>query len=81
MLSSHSCEEYDSITVTVNIGDVPRDLVVFCGNKKPPMLMSHNSRMEVTFASRSSEMSIMARGFKANYSFVTGKIYIPHATM
>ena len=66
-----SCEDVDSVTASVIIGGQARDIGVYCGSKRPPMLMSNDNRMEVVFTSRGSSR---ARGFKAIYKFVTGKL-------
>lgn len=58
------------MTVGVFIDSQPRDLGVYCGSKRPPMLMSNDNRMEVIFHSVGPASG--AKGFKADYKFVTG---------
>ncbi|KAI0240807.1 Suppressor of lurcher protein 1 [Lamellibrachia satsuma] len=60
----------DSITVFVNIGGERSNIGVFCGRKRPHMLMSNDNRMEVSFISRTLKPHT-AKGFKAEYRFVT----------
>jgi len=67
------CEEVDSVTVSVLIRGVSCDIGVFCGNRRPPMLMSSGPQMDVTLISRS--LSVSTRGFSAYYNFVTGKLF------
>jgi len=66
----YDCEDVDSVTVSVNIDNQHRDLGVYCGNKRPPMLMSNDNRMEVVFQS-TSPGNVGPTGFKAEYKFVT----------
>jgi hypothetical protein len=63
------CDDVDSVTVTVFINGFPRDIGIFCGDKKPPMLMSNDNRLEVTFVTRSSIQE--AVGFHAQFNFIT----------
>jgi CUB domain len=65
-----TCDDVDSVRVFVFIDDLPKEINVYCGNKRPPMLMSSDTRMELAFSSRNVATT---RGFMANYSFVTGK--------
>jgi len=62
-------------------GSSLQEIGVFCGNKRPPMLMSDGVKLDVTFISRSSASSTSSaaarphpgRGFSATFHFVTGK--------
>ena len=65
----NSCEEVDSITVSVVIGGQLRDIGIYCGTKRPPMLMSNGARLEVLFVSGASSAS---RGFSLVFNFATG---------
>ena len=56
--------------MSITIGGEPRDIGVYCGSRRPPMLMSNDNRMEVTFI---SHVASNAKGFKAQYQFVTGE--------
>ena len=67
---SERCNNVDAVTVTIFIGDHPRDIGVFCGNQRPQKLMSNNNRLEVTFVSRSIQP--ITKGFQATYRFVEG---------
>ena len=71
---SERCNNVDSVTVTVFIGGQPRDIGVFCGSQRPPMLMSNNNRLEVTFVSRSIQP--VTKGFQATYRFVEGMLQL-----
>ena len=70
MMFFSSCDDVDAVTVSITIGGEPRDIGVYCGSKRPPMLMSNDNRMEITFISHSASA---AKGFKAEYKFVTSK--------
>lgn len=59
--------------MSVAIGGEPMDIGVYCGSKRPPMLMSSDSRMQVDFASHAPSQS---KGFIAIYNFVTGNCYV-----
>ena len=77
-----SCDDVDSVIVSVTINDERRDIGVYCGSKLPPVLMSNDNRMEVMFISRpgsSSSGGHSNRGFNASYSFVEGKVWILRA--
>jgi len=63
------CDDVDAVTVSVSTNGGPCEIGVYCGNKRPPMLMSHDNNMDVVFVSKGQSKS---RGFQANYSFVTG---------
>ena len=60
----------DSVTVSIMINDQSKDIGVYCGKKRPPMLMSNGNRLEVTFTSKTMSQT---KGFKAIYKFVEGK--------
>ena len=66
------CEGVDSVTVSILIDGRPREIGVYCGSKRPPQLMSNGERMDVVFSSRSFAKD--AKGFRANFSFVTGTL-------
>ena len=65
-----SCEDVDSITVRVKINGENKDIGVYCGKKRPPMLMSSGNDMEMYFTSKTNSNT---KGFKATYKFVEGK--------
>jgi len=72
-----SCDESDSLTVTVTIGTDRRDLGTYCGSKYPPAVMSTNQRLDVVFVSRLRPVtsSSQPRGFNASYRFVTSTLW------
>ena len=70
----YSCAAVDAVTVRVNIGGERSNIGVFCGKKRPHMLMSNDNRMEVSFESRYSSQHT-SKGFKAEYRFVTGLLH------
>ena len=47
------------------------EMGTYCGAKIPPMLMSSDLELSLTFTSDSTAVAV--RGFKATYSFVTSK--------
>ena len=53
------------------------EIGVYCGSKRPPMLMSHDNRLEVLF--NAANQQSQAKGFKAIYKFVTGNVYLRKA--
>ena len=59
--------------VSVILGDERREIGVYCGEKLPPVLMSNDNRMEVTFISRTIEQHD-GRGFRADFRFVEGEL-------
>ena len=59
------------MTVLAKIGGEVKIIGTFCGQERPSMLMSSDNRLDVSFVSR-TVMSHMAKGFKAEYRFVTG---------
>ncbi|KAK2141303.1 hypothetical protein LSH36_1123g00051 [Paralvinella palmiformis] len=65
-----SCDDEDSVIVSIKIEGQTRDIGRYCGNQKPLMLMSNNNRLDVNFITRNREPT-SARGFKATYRFVT----------
>ena len=72
----YSCADVDSITVrsAPPDGDVGlRDLNVYCGMRRPPMLMSSSASMELLFVT-GPQSENTARGFTLVFEFVTGKI-------
>ena len=71
VFSPRQCEDIDSVTVIVYISGKPRDIGIYCGNKKPPMLMSTGNVLEVIYVRRSSS-TMPGRAFNAKYEFVTG---------
>ena len=73
-LFGYSCAAVDAVTVLVNIGGERSNIGVFCGKKRPHMLMSNDNRMEVSFVSRYSSQHT-SKGFKAEYRFVTGLLH------
>ncbi len=75
MFTIFSCEDVDSITVSVNINGKSQEIGVYCGSKRPPMLMSHDSSLEIMLASTSARAE--TKGFKAIFKFVTGKYCKP----
>lgn len=70
--SFERCEEVDSVTLSAPVDGVLRDIGIFCGNRRPPMLMSPGSRLDVTHVSRS--LTVSTRGFAAKYNFLTGPV-------
>jgi len=70
----YSCDDVDSITVHSELSEgsvESRDLNVYCGMRRPPMLMSSSTRMELVFvAGPQTDHSV--RGFALVYKFVTG---------
>jgi len=78
MLCACSCDELDSLRVSITSADGERsEISVYCADKRPPaMLMSGASgRLYVTLTSRSpppSEATATRSGFTADFSFVTG---------
>ena len=65
------CEDFDILTVSVNIKGENRNLINQCGHSVPHQLMSHDNRMEIIFASKQRD-DRKTKGFKAIYNFVTG---------
>ena len=69
------CESLDSVAVSIiSSNGQPLDLGIFCGDKRPPMLMSNNAYLQVTFVSRQQFSTQPVKGFLANYNFVTGNV-------
>ena len=70
---SCSCDEADSVTLTVSLDEGPRELGTFCGSKFPPAVMSANQRLDFVFVSRLRPVTSPSqpRGFNATYRFVT----------
>jgi len=81
LCGSFSCDGVDSLTVSVQLGDDyrSRDIGVYCGTRRPPMLMSaggHPARgghLQLTFLSTSSLLH-QSRGFAAAFQFVSGSL-------
>ena len=67
-----SCEGMDSVTINIFIDNMPHVIGVYCGNMQPPMLMSSNSRMDVTCTAITDPTAAM--GFNATYNFGTGEV-------
>jgi len=68
-----SCEEVDSVAVSVPLANGPRIIGIFCGSKRPPRLMSNDVSLDVTFLSHATTSASSAKGFTAIYNFVTGQ--------
>jgi len=68
-----SCEDVDSVSVSVPLANGPRVIGIFCGSKRPARLMSNDLSLEVTFKSHETSSASSAKGFSAVYSFVTGQ--------
>jgi len=68
-----SCEEVDSVAVSVPLANGPRIIGIFCGSKRPPKLMSNDVNLDVTFVSHATSLASSAKGFTAIYNFVTGQ--------
>ena len=73
MFRTGSCEEVDSVAVSVHLADRARIIGVFCGNKQPPTLMSNDVNLDVKFVSHATSSVSSAKGFTAIYNFVTGE--------
>ena len=69
-----SCARVDAVRVRANIGGEVKNIGTFCGQERPSMLMSNDNNLEVSFISRTL-MRHMAKGFKAEYRFVTGLLH------
>jgi len=67
-----SCDEVDVVSVYVLLNDVRGELGSFCGNMRPPALMSPNSHMELVFVSRTLPDTKNYRGFNVSFRFVKG---------
>lgn len=75
LLLFQSCDDVDSVIVRVTLsGDegTSREIANSCGVKRPPMLMSSSTRMDLDFLSGPSS-GLTSRGFAAVYAFVSGK--------
>ena len=72
----YSSDEGDTITVIIYIDDERKELGEYCGQKKPPVLMSNGVKMEVVFKS-DSKMKSGVSGFKFEYKFRTGWLNAP----
>jgi len=59
------------VTVSVTIDGESDAIGVYCGSKRPPMLMSPEETLSVTFVSRTG----LGSGFTARFQFVTGGLY------
>jgi len=70
-----SCEEVDSVAVSVPLANGPRIIGIFCGSKRPPKLMSNDVNLDVTFASYVTSSTSSTKGFTAIYNFVTGQSF------
>ena len=60
----------DTVEVAVMVQGKSDEVGLYCGSKRPPQLMSSDTTMDVIFTSHDRTDS--AKGFKANYRFVTG---------
>ena len=72
-----SCEEVDVVSVYVTLDDVRREIGSFCGSKRPPPLMSPDSRMELEFISRTLPDTKDYRGFNVSFNFLKGRCAFP----
>jgi hypothetical protein len=66
--AQNDCEDVDSVTVSIFIDGLQRDIGVYCGQRRSEMLMGNDNRLEVTFVSRSVQPT--TKGFEATYNFV-----------
>ena len=69
----YSCENHDSISVMVYLDGKETKINEFCGNTKPPLLMSSGPRMKVVFKSESTSKKDGNSGFEIKYKFTTGE--------
>ncbi|XP_064627672.1 suppressor of lurcher protein 1-like isoform X2 [Lineus longissimus] len=63
------CQGVDSVKAATFISNENVEMSTYCGAKIPPMLMSSDLELSLTFTSTSTAVGV--RGFKAKYSFVT----------
>lgn len=60
------CEEVDNVAIDLGAGQP----YLYCGSRRPPLLMSAGSQMHITFTAVTSST---AAGFSATFAFVTGE--------
>jgi len=66
LVSSCDDEDVDNLSVDLGVGEQN----VYCGSRRPPMLMSAGARLQLTL--RTGPSSSTTRGFAVNFAFVTG---------
>lgn len=66
-----SCDLSDKVTVSIQVDNsYPETLMVLCGTKLPPAIMSNGPFLQLRFEAMTKNSQ--ARGFKFQYQFVTG---------
>lgn len=66
-----SCDDSDSVTVSIVVNGGADKIGTYCGSRLPPMLMSNEPKLTVIFQSVQSSATVT--GFKAKYKFVRGE--------
>jgi len=71
-----SCDEEDVDNLSVDLGAGEQN--IYCGSRRPPMMMSTSSRLQLTLGTGSSSSS--TRGFAVNFAFITGSLCLLRTT-